>query len=83
MAAKSGRRAKPKKLSMRGCINYKANKPKMCFSTLKEGNDFLKKNNQFDVKEAYSCDICEKIHVGRRLVNGKQNGRSRRSLQNA
>lgn len=69
MAAKAGRRAKPRKVSMRGCINYKGNKPKMCFSSFKEANDFLKRIKQADIKQSYTCDICGKIHVGRRLVN--------------
>lgn len=67
MAAKTSRRAKPKKLSMRGCINFKSAKPKMSFSSLKEGDDFLIKIKQFDIKQSYECDICRKIHVGRRL----------------
>lgn len=40
----------------------------MSFSSLEKGDDFLIKINQFDVKQSYECDICGKIHVGRRLV---------------
>jgi len=70
MAAKAGRRAKPRKIRLRGCVTYRGHKLKDRFSTMKEADDFLKKTNQVGIKEAYPCSICGSIHIGR-VLSGK------------
>lgn len=82
MAAKGGRKAKPKKVNLKGCVTFKGGRLKKCFPSEKAGNDYLKRIQQFDTKQAYTCSICGQIHVGRRL-GGKQNGRTSQALQNA